>query len=172
MKRTTRLFLLILPLLVPGMASADSAMKPATIGVGPHGYDWLIGTWTCTNSMPSAMSGPATTTLVAMKPADGAVGFHVTGKGFDGAGYIAYDAKTKTWSNPIALGNGAAGLETSRQTGAKTMWTGMFMDPSSGKHTGIRDTYTMSGMNEYYDVTEINEGGTWKTVAKTTCKKS
>ena len=172
MLRFISILALVAPLFVASLARAESAMTPASIGVGPTGYDWLIGTWACTNSMPSAMGGPATTTLKASRPNQGDVQFHVTGTDFDVTGYIAYDAKTKTWFNPVALGSGAAGLETSKQTGSKVVWTGMFMDPGSGKHTSIRDTYTLSAMNEFVDLTEINDGGTWKVASKTTCKKS
>jgi hypothetical protein len=172
MIRVILLWALVVPLCAASLARAESAETPATIGVGAHGYDWLIGAWTCTNSMPSAMSGPATTTLKASRPSQGAIQFHATGTDYDASGYIAYDEKTKTWYNPVSLGSGAAGLETSKQTGAKTVWTGMFMDPSSGKHMSVRDTYTLSAMNKFIDLTEMNDGGTWKTISKTTCSKT
>lgn len=156
--------------LVPSIASA--AMSPSMVGVGSHGYDFLIGTWTCKNAMPSAMGGPATTTLNVARVANGSLSVHITGTNFDGMGYVVYAAKTKTWWNPSTLATGDYSTESTQQTGKKTVWTGPFNDVASGKTMEIRDTYTESSMSVFHDLSEAQIAGTWKTVGNTTCTKS
>ena len=153
-------------------APALSAFSPSMVGIGPHGYDWLIGTWTCKNAMPSAMGGPATTTLTVARSVNGSLSIHSGGDGFDTLGYVALAAKTKTWWNPTALADGDNSNESSQQTGKKTLWTGTFYDAESGKTMQIRDTYTVSSGSSFKDLSEAQVGGTWKTQANTTCMKS
>lgn len=152
-------------------AGADT-MTPSMVGVGAHGYDWLVGSWSCHNSMPSAMGGPADTKLTATHSVNGSLSLHSSGASYDGLGYVAYEEKTKTWYNPFGLADGSSSSEWSKQTGTKTVWTGTFLAPGASKPTPIRDTYTMSGMTKYFDVTEAQGMGGWKTVGKTTCTKS
>jgi hypothetical protein len=149
-----------------------SQSSPASVGVGPHGYDFLIGTWSCSNSMPSRMGGPSTSTLTFARSAAGSISVHVTGTNFDGLGYVVYAGKTKTWWNPSAVGNGDYSTESSQQTGKKTVWSGHYFDSSTGKTTPIRDTYTITSMTSYKDLSEAQMGGSWKTQANTTCTKS
>ena len=157
--------------LAPSQALSQSNMMSMQIGVGPHGYDFAIGTWSCTNSMPSAMSGPASTTLTLTRSPQGSLMFHSTGGNFDSVGYVAYNAKTKTWWNPGAVGDGSYSTESTQQTGRKTVWTGTFFDAATRKTTPIRDTYAF-GATKYTDVTQLQTGGVWKTVANVACTKS
>jgi hypothetical protein len=167
-----KLFVLLTLLVLAFAPSvARSAMSPSTVGVGPHGYDFLIGTWSCKNSMPSPMGGPAATTLTVSRTAMGALSVHVTGANFDGLGYVVYTAKTKTWWNPSALATGGYSTESTQQTGKKTVWTGPFNDVATGKTITIRDTYTMDSPTTYKDLSEAQIGGTWKTEGNTTCTK-
>jgi hypothetical protein len=163
---------LVLAVLALAPCVAQSQSNPMAVGVGPHGYDFLIGTWSCTNSMPSRMGGPSSTTLTFARSAAGSISVHVTGTNFDALGYAGYTAKTKTWWNPSAVGNGDYSTESSQQTGKKTVWTGQYFDGSTGKATPIRDTYTIDSLSVYKDLSEARIGGTWKTQAKTTCTKS
>ena len=151
--------------------STAMASSVATIGVGPHGYDWLVGTWSCTNSMPGPMSGPAQLTLTATRSNVGAISFHSTGTNFDAIGYVAYAAKTKTWWNPSSNSTGGYGTESSTQTGKKTTWTGPYTD-ASGKSVQQRDMYTWTNANTFNDVFAVDMGGTWKTEGNTTCTKT
>jgi hypothetical protein len=142
-------------------------------GIGPHGWDYYIGTWTCTNTMaPSALSGPTTVTVAIMGSNAGApLFFRVKGQAFDESGYVSYSAKTKTWLNPVAFADGSYYLESTKQTGKKTTWSGPYYNAASGTTVQIRDTYTLS-TGHYTDVTQTNSGGGWKTVANSTCTKS
>ena len=149
-----------------------SAMSLNDIGVGPHGYDFLVGTWSCKNASPSAMQGPASTSAAITRTSTGALAFHATAPNFDGMGYIIYAPKTKTWWNPSTIAAGGYGTESTKQTGMKTVWTGPFTDPSSGKTMQIRDTYTFSSPTAYTDLNQANVGGTWKTEGNSTCTKS
>jgi hypothetical protein len=153
-------------------AVARAQMSVSTVGVGPHGYDWLIGNWTCTNSMPTAMGGPASQTLAATRTTTGSVMFRVLGTGFDQTGYLAYAPKNKTWWVSFAYANGSYGGESTMQTGRKTIWTGSYFDAGSGQTIQIRDTYTMSGTSKYTDLSQYKSGAAWKSVYSGTCQKS
>lgn len=171
MNRLVALFALAALAIFPSIARA-SAMAPSTVGVGPHGYDWLIGTWSCKNSMPSPMGGPAATTLRVSRATNGSLAVHVNGTNFDAVGYVTYAPKTKTWWNPSAISTGDSSTESSQQTGQKTVWTGPFYNAASGKTVPIRDTYTLESPTVYHDLSEAQLGGTWKTVGNITCTKS
>lgn len=171
----TRLFLLALALLAIGSAlpvAASSAFSMSSVGVGPHGWDWIIGTWSCTNSMPSPMGGPATTTVAIARVTGGSLSIHITGSNFEASGYTAYDAKTKTWWNPSAFATGDSSNESSIQTGKTTLWSGTFQSAATGKTNPIRDTYTVASATRFTDLSQAELGGTWKTIAKSTCTKS
>jgi hypothetical protein len=152
----------------PG-ALAASPMMPASIGVGPHGYDFLVGTWTCKNGMPSPMGGPAVSTLVIARLATGALSFHVSGTNFDASGYVVY--ASKTWWNPSTAANGGYGIESTQQTGKKSVWSGPFTDPTSGKRMQVRDTYTFLSPTTYTDLYQVDTNGSWKTEGNSTCTK-
>ncbi|MBV8345410.1 MAG: hypothetical protein JO190_10520 [Candidatus Eremiobacteraeota bacterium] len=154
---------------LPGLSA--SPMAAGTIGVGPHGYDVLVGTWTCKNSVPSAMGGPAVTTVVIAHSINGALSVHVNGTNFDALGYVIYAPKTKTWWNPASVVSGGYGTESTQQTGKKTTWAGPFTDPSSGKTTQVRDTYTFTSPTTYTDLYQVETNGTWKTEGNSTCTR-
>lgn len=158
-------------LLLPCSVQAASSTAPSTVGAGPHGYDVLIGNWSCKNSVPSAMGGPATTTIAIARSVNGALSVHVSGANFSGMGYVVYAPKTKTWWNPSLLANGGYGTESTQQTGKKTVWQGPFTD-GSGKSMQIRDTYTFQSATSFTDLSQANTGGAWKTEANTTCTKT
>jgi hypothetical protein len=156
----------------PCMAPAQSS-GPAS-GVGPHGWDYYIGTWTCTNTLPpSAQSGPATVTVkIAASPNAGTpLFFRATAAGFDESGFVSYSSKTKSWSNPASYADGSYSFESTTQTGKKTTWTGTYYNAASGTATHLRDTYTLNP-GSYTDLTQMNTGGGWKTTANSTCTKS
>jgi hypothetical protein len=171
MNRLVALFALAALAIVPSVARSSS-MSPSMVGVGPHGYDWLIGTWACKNSMPSPMGGPAATTLTVSRATNGSLAVHVNGTNFDAVGYVTYSPKTKTWWNPSALATGDTSTESSQQTGKKTVWTGPFHEAAAGKSMPIRDTYTLMSPTIYHDLSEAQIGGAWKTVGNVTCTKS
>jgi len=153
--------------------SLSSPMSLSMVGVGPHGYDFLIGTWSCTNSTPTPMSGPTSTMLTFTRSnADSAILVHGTGKNFDVSSYVAYVSKTKTWWNPSAFADGGYENESTTDTGKKTLWTGSFLDAASGKTIQVRDTYTTPSLNKYIDLGQYQSAGTWKTQYTITCTKS
>lgn len=131
----------------------------------------MIGTWICRQRMQSSLGGPSVTKLIATRsgPSPGDILLRVLGTGFDAAGYLHYDAKTQTWWNPVSLASGG-GTESSRQTGRSTVWNGTFTDGSGT--VNIRDTYVQPTMRMYSDTTQIQRGGSWKTVGRSTCVKS
>jgi hypothetical protein len=158
--------------IAPCASPAQSAMSASMLGVGPHGWDFYLGTWSCTNSVPSPTGGPATSTATITKNNAGAgLFFRATAQDFDESGYVAYSAKTKTWFNPASFGDGSYSYESTKQTGRKTVWAGTYFNAASGSTTQIRDTYTLS-TGKYTDVTEMKTGVGWKMAANLTCTKS
>lgn len=156
----------------PATAQASpSAMSPSMVGMGPHGYDFLIGKWSCINSIPSRMGGPSETTVTIARSPSGSLSVHVAGTNFESLGYVVYANKTKTWWNPTTLATGDYSTESTTQTGMKTVWTGTFYDAAMGSTMPIRDTYTITGLTKFTDLSQAKTGGAWKAQANTTCTK-
>jgi hypothetical protein len=152
----------------PSVAPAQSS----GYGVGPHGWDYYIGSWTCTNTMASNVSGPATVTLkISTSNAGAPLFFRATGPNFDESGYVAYSAKTKVWSNPVAYADGSYSFESTTQTGKKTTWAGSYFNAASGTTVQEQDTYTLSS-GKYTDLNQTKIGGVWKTTGNSICTKS
>jgi hypothetical protein len=156
----------------PGAVSAQSSMMMSGAGTGPHAWDWMIGTWTCRNTIPSALAGPAVQTLTATRSdVTGAIVWRYTGTNYDQYGFLAYAPKTKTWWFSWAYPGGSTGNESTKQTGRKTIWTGMIFN-ASGKPFDIRDTYTVYSPTKFNDSGEDNSSGSWKPGYNGTCTKS
>lgn len=170
MNKPVLAFSLALLALAP-CAALSQAAAPAMAGVGPSGYDFMLGNWTCTNSQPSKMSGPATSTIAVTKTAGGALAIHSSGTGYDAMGYVVYVPATKTWLNPSAYADGSTSNESTTGTGAKSTWTGSYVDAAGGKKTAIRDKYVFSS-TQFTDVSQAKIGGAWKTQGTITCTKS
>lgn len=144
---------------------------PDASGNGAHGYDWLIGTWTCKNAAAATIGGPATQTVTFRKAAGG-IGVSVTGSGFERSGYVAYDAAHATWWRPFSYPNGNHYVESTTQTGKKTVWTGPYTDVASGATFMVRDTFTVESPTQYTDVGEFQSGNAWKVGYDGVCTKS
>jgi hypothetical protein len=175
MKQLTIALAAYAAVLAPGLAGpalGDTPMSMSAVGAGPHGYDWLVGTWSCTNTMrPSELGALASTTLTATKLKDGSIIVRTASPNGDVTSYYAYLPKTKTWYTPFADSGGKYGTETTQQTGKTIRWLGTFYD-TDGTATPIRDTFTMLSMTKQADLSEAKVGGVWKITAKTTCTKS
>jgi hypothetical protein len=155
-----------------GSALGDTPMSVSAVGAGPHGYDFMVGTWTCTNPMHASELGAlASTTLTATRVKDGNILIRTASPNGDVTSYNAYLAKTKTWYAPFADSGGKYGTETTQGTGKTIRWIGTFYD-TDGTMTPIRDTFTMLSMSKEVDLSEAKVGGAWKVMAKTTCTKS
>jgi hypothetical protein len=169
MKRFYCSMVLIALAVAPGAAQSQM-MSASMYGLGPHGFDWVVGTWSCTNTMPSPMGGPARTTLRVIRTSSGAIFYRSIGTGFDNSWYNVYSAKTKSWTSPFIVSDGSYGTETTSQTGRTIVWTGMAYD-ASGKMMRIRDT-NVNSPKRYSDLGEVWSGGTWKTQYNVTCVRS
>lgn len=155
-----------------GTALADTPASMSAVGAGPHGYDYMVGTWSCTNPMqPTALGALASTTLTATKLQDGNIMIRTASPNGDVTSYSAYLAKTKTWYAPFADSGGKYGSEATQGSGKTIRWVGTFYD-ADGTMTPIRDTFTMLSMTKQVDVGEAKVAGVWKVTAKTTCAKS
>jgi hypothetical protein len=157
----------------PGLAGAQSSMMSGMAN-GPHAYDWMIGTWTCTNSVPNALAGPATQTLTATRSATtGAIIWRYTGSNYDQYGFISYEAPTHTWWMSWAYPGGSIGNEASTMTpGKKTVWNGSIFDATNGTHFHVRDTLTIDSPTKFVDVGVNDASGSMKTDYDGTCVKS
>ncbi len=155
-----------------GPALGDTPMSMSEVGAGSHGYDWMVGTWSCTNPMhPSELGALASTTITATKIKDGSIMIRTASPNGDVTSYNTYLAKAKTWYAPYADSGGKYGTETTQETGKTIRWIGTFYD-TDGTVTPIRDTFTMVSMTKQVDLSEAKVGGVWKVTAKTTCTKS
>jgi hypothetical protein len=173
MKRLLSLVTLAVLAVAPSTAQPQSpAMAKPAVGVGPHGYDWLIGTWNCTNSTPSAISGPATSSYTVTRTIGGGLYIRTSGKNFDSSSYIAYSAKTKTWAGPASFADGSYEFESSTGTGNKVTWAGTYVAGGLGKAVPVRDNYTLINATKQTDVGQTQSGGTWKTLYTVACTKS
>ncbi len=175
MKRLIFAFSACAMVIAPGLtgpALADMPMSISTVGAGAHGYDWEVGTWSCTNPMhPSELGALASTTITATKLKDGSIMIRTASPNGDVTSYDTYLPKTKTWYAPYADSGGKYGTETTQETGKTIHWVGTFYD-TDGTVTPIRDTFTMLSMAKQVDLSEAKVGGGWKVMAKTTCVKS
>jgi hypothetical protein len=157
--------------LAPGAALSKS-MPLSAIGVGPHGYDFMVGSWTCSNSVPTHLSGPSTSRFTVSRSANGALFVRSTAANFDTASYVNYSSKTNRWWSPTSYADGSYNIESTRQTGVKTVWSGTLFDAASGQTRRIRDTYTFTNPTTQIDVTQVQIDGTWRTENNSTCTKS
>ena len=146
-------------------------MAQSSSGVGPHGYDWLVGNWTCSNTARQPIGGPATQHL-AISRSSGGVAVRSTGVGYERTGYLAYVAATKTWWQTFSYPNGDHYVESTTQTGTKTVWPGSFTDVSTGRKIPVRESYTVVSPTELNDIGQFQSGGVWKTGFSGTCKKT
>jgi hypothetical protein len=142
------------------------------IGAGPHGNDWTIGTWSCTNSMPAtAIGGPSNQTVTVSRIGDGALLNHWTGNNYDFYSHSVYVPAKKMWVSTFIAPDGSYGGESTTQTGKTIVATGTAVD-ATGKTMQMRDTQVYMGPTKYTDVGELLLAGTWKTEYKISCTKS
>ena len=165
--------LIVLAVAASAAQAQPTAWSPSMAGVGAHGYDWQIGNWSCTNSMPmTPLGAPSSETFTATRTNSGAVLFHTTGKNYDSVYYNLYVAKTKTWLSPFALADGSYGSESTNQTGKTTVWTGQLFFAATGKTIPTRDTYVILSSTKLTDLGEDQFSGTWKPQYNFTCTKT
>ncbi len=145
-------------------------MSASVPGTGPHGFDWAVGTWSCTNTMPSAMGGPSRQSMTVTRTNGGATMYHSVGTNFDSTWYNVYVAKTKTWWSPLIVSDGTYGTESSSTIGKKMVWVGTASN-ASGTSMQIRDTVTYS-MTKTTDLGEYKSGGPWKEQYNVTCVRT
>ena len=163
--------LVVVASLVAPFGARAGTTTAQSMGAGPHGYDWLVGTWSCTNSIPSPGGGPKTSTFTSSLTDSGAVLIRVKGAHFDETAYIAYAPKTKSWSVPSAFSDGSYELETSTQSGPKVVFAGTYY-PASGASMKVRDTFTEPSTTKETDLGEFQAGGSWKTLYNISCTKT
>jgi len=175
MKRLVISFVALAVVLAPGLSGPAFGATPASVsavGAGPLGYDYMVGTWSCANTMhPSELGALASTTIVASKLKDGNILIRTASPNGDVTAYNSYLPGTKTWYAPFADSGGKYGTESTQGSGKTIQWVGTFYD-AGGTATPIRDTFTMLSMTKQVDVGEAKVGGVWKVTARTTCTKS
>jgi hypothetical protein len=175
MKRLLLLAVFVLLVQAPRVSLSQSGpMSASAIGAGAHGYDFMIGTWSCTNTMPSPIGGPASSSwIIGRSPIANTFSYHLSGKDFDAVGYILYDPKAKTWWVTDAFPSGDYSAESTRGTGKTIVFLGPYFTAASKFSTSqIRDTLTFTGFTKVTDVGASLNGGTWKTTYTNSCTKS
>ncbi len=155
--------------LIPSIARSQTI--PSTVGAGPHGFDWQVGTWSCTNGMSAtSLGGPSNQTETVSRTSAGAILFHVTGNNYDASAYNVYVPAKKMWVSPLSVADGTYATESTMQSGKKIVWTGTAVD-AAGKTTQIRDTMVY-GNASYSDLGESLLAGAWKKEYKVNCARS
>ncbi|HLY02771.1 MAG TPA: hypothetical protein VKR56_09810 [Candidatus Cybelea sp.] len=167
MRKTLVLVALAAVAFVPGAAVAQM-----TAGGSPHGFDWMLGTWTCKNTVPTPLGGPAVQTLTAVRSATtNAIVWRYTGSGYDQYGFLAYDGKSGMWWSSWAYPGGSIGNESAKAGGKKTTWSGLIVNAASGKTEHIRDLYTVYGPTTFNDTGWDDATGSMKISYNGTCTK-
>src|ERR1700677_3185876 len=113
MKKVLSQFLLAAFVVAVPCTAQSQMMSSSMPGAGPHVFDWAVGTWSCTNMMPSAMGGPSHQSMTVTRTNAGAIMYHSVGANFDSVFYNVYVAKTKTWWSPVIVSDGTYGTESS-----------------------------------------------------------
>jgi|HubBroStandDraft_4_1064222.scaffolds.fasta_scaffold61924_3 hypothetical protein len=170
MKKVLSQFVLAAFVVAVPCAAQSQMMSASVPGAGPHGYDWAVGTWSCTNTMPSAMGGPSHQSMTVTRTNGGAIMYHSVGANFDSVFYNVYVAKTKTWWSPLIVSDGTYGTESSSTIGKKMVWIGTASN-TSGTSMQIRDTVTYS-MTKTTDLGEYKSGGPWREQYNVTCVRT
>jgi len=169
----------IICILGPLPAAGDPTPMPLTmIGVGPRGYDVLIGRWKCADSetLPSGLvARPFSVDVFYRTEPDGSISWVEGGSGVllgpkrttnengpissapitesikrTRTGGLRYAAERQEWSISYAVPSGATGEESTRDTGEKAVWTGSAVS-AEGSPTDIRDTITFSSPSSYVE---------------------
>jgi hypothetical protein len=156
--------------MVPSIARSQTTSS-SMIGAGAHGNDWLIGTWSCTNSMPATpIGGPSNQTERVSRIGEGAFLNHWSGSNYDFYSHVVYVPAKKMWVSTFIAPDGSYGGESTTQTGKTIISTGTAVD-TAGKTTQMRDTQVYLGPTKYTDAGQALLGGSWKTQYKITCTK-
>jgi hypothetical protein len=171
MKKFLSLAMLAMLVLAPSAARTQTSTN--MIGVGPHGYDFLIGSWTCTNTTPTPMAGPSVSKFTASRSNQGSsLVIRTSGKNFDSTSYLTYVPAAKTWWTPSAFADGSYETESTTQSGKKVVFSGSYFNAASGKTTQVRDTFVQPSIATYTDLGEYQAGGVWKKQYNITCTKT
>lgn len=170
MKKVLWQFVLAAFVVVVPCAAQSQMMSASMPGAGPHGFDWAVGTWSCTNTMPSAIGGPSNQSMTVTRTNGGAIMYHATGTNFDNTWYNVYVPKTKTWWSPFIVSDGTSGTESSSTSGKKMVWVGTASSPSSASMQ-VRDTVTYS-TTKTTDLGEYKTSGAWKEQYNVTCVRT
>jgi hypothetical protein len=181
----TLLFLTALALLClrPCAALSQATPMPTTmIGVGSHGYDFLIGHWNCTNSTTSPLGGsrapfglpnaPPAFSVVYRAEVDGSLSWvlSVNSTPNQSVGELRYASGARTWSLSYTFPSGGYGEQMTHDTGQKIVWTGAEWDANK-RMMNSRDTWTFSSSTILNDLGEYQADRTWFATARITCTK-
>lgn len=184
MKKLPALVGLLFAIVGAGPAHAESTSGPLTvIGVGSHGFDFIIGRWICTNSMTTQLGqsrapfglpyAPPTVSYAYRAEADGSLSWILSVPAISDAstGRLHYAAETKAWSMSYTAPSGWYGEQSTHDTGQKVVWTGSEWDANKRPMTA-RDTWTFSSPTKYLDLGEYLVSGRWFVAADSTCTRS
>ncbi len=96
-------FIIALALVVFGLmpCAARAQMSLSMIGTGPRGYDFMIGSWSCKNSVPSRLGGPLTSNLTISRANNGSLFIRSRAANYDSASYTG--APVATISNSVSF---------------------------------------------------------------------
>ena len=170
-------------------ADADPTPMPLDqIGVGPNGYDFMLGFWKCANTR---YSSPGVTFNRYIRVTRSHLSGSIVLDWESGDGHVvlpwSYDEKSRTWSEhyiedqtsdlPIEAPIRPNPMmpryfeESTTDTGPKSVWTGSSALAQFG-HTPIRETWTFTNLSELDDLTEVKVKDSWTAIDDDHCMKS
>jgi hypothetical protein len=124
MKWFCSLSVLVTIAFVPCVVRADPTPMPLDqIGVGPHGYDFMIGRWRCTYTSNVDKYSGHMFIYAHRSSLNDAVELDWQSPFVQTVEYLQFDPSTATWFGTIALKSGQGVVSTS-DAGSKSVWTG------------------------------------------------
>ena len=101
----------------------------------------------------------------------GAVAWRYSGKSYDSVRIHFVRAVDGNVVVVVGLPGGGTGNESTKQSGKKTLWTGVVYDAASDKTIRIRDTFTVVSSTTFTDLGELESGGAMKPDYDGTCTR-
>jgi hypothetical protein len=167
-----RQFLGLVFLVALTFAPARSQTSLANIGVGAHGLDFLIGTWTCTYPHAAPDEPKVATMTVSRGVVPGTLFYRDISRNWEATGLEAYNAKSKSWSDATSFFDATSERVTTTDTGGTQVYTGWYVG-ASGKRYNVRVAYVVRNLTTFTGEGESQtDAGVWKKSWSETCAKS
>jgi len=179
------LVLACLLMLATAVALADETPSQlSTIGVGPNGFDFMIGTWKCEGTIIEGTQPFRFYIYAKRSGLTNSIVLDWDSHGNRLVDSLNYDPSAKTWhskyrtsvNNAYQLqGSGTTDITVETQstsdTGPRIVWPGLRYPRYYGAKTPIRETWTFATPEQFDYLFETEKHGSWIVFDKATCAK-